>query len=312
MARLPRLKESGGEDGWYHLYASVATRKGEYPLDNDSCRRKFDELLRFYSDAYCCGISAYTILGNHWHLVCRFDKPRKLTKSELWDRALKFYPRSEEQLKFWSDLRWERFEKRIFDVSEFMRNMQAAFARWYNHSFGRKGRFWADRFKSTLLMDGQAVLDAMLYVDLNGVRAGLAEKPEDFKSCSAYLRDIRQDRWLIPLGQVMDKGLDGYYREYKALLYYRGAIRTKAFQNVISERTLRKEEARGFKESGAYRKKLRYFTDGLALGAKELVRAKINKLRDAGQMQRRINPTEQKDGCQHSLREQRSHFISLE
>ncbi len=311
MARLARLKITGGEDAWYHLYACVAIRKGELPLEDDRCHRKLDELLRFYADGYCCGVAAYCFMGTHWHAIVRFDKPRKLSRDELWARALKFYPRSEHALKCWSPQRWKRFEKRIFNVSEFMRNIQAAFARWYNRSFNRKGRFWADRFKSTLLMDAQAVLDAMLYVDLNGVRAGLVEKPEDFKACSAYLREIRKDRWLIPLGQVMDKGLDGYYREYKALLYYRGAVRTKSNQAVISEQVLAKEEARGFKESGVYRKKLRYFTDGLALGAADLVQAQIGRLIKSGHLNRPQDPVAQEEGCQYSARKQRTTFIQL-
>jgi hypothetical protein len=62
-----------------------------------------------------------------------------------------------------------------------MRNIQSAFARWYNQTYDRRGRFWGGRFKSVYLQDSNAVLDCMLYVDLNPVRAGLVERPEDWK-----------------------------------------------------------------------------------------------------------------------------------
>jgi hypothetical protein len=106
-------------------------------------------------------------------------------------RALLLYTSSQRLVEAWSDEHWERFERRIFDVSEYMRNVQTAFAVWFNRTHRRKGRFWADRFKSTLLMDGQAVLDCPLYIELNAVRANLVPRPEDNTYGSAHLREIK-------------------------------------------------------------------------------------------------------------------------
>jgi hypothetical protein len=89
-------------------------------------------------------------------------------------------PASQQMIELWTDEQWERFRQRLFDVSELMRNIQAAFARWYNRTYDRRGRFWADRFKSVYLEKGNAVLDCMLYVELNPVRAGLVERPEEW------------------------------------------------------------------------------------------------------------------------------------
>ncbi len=50
-----------------------------------------------------------------------------------------------------------------------MGNVQSAFARWYNKTYQRRGRFWADRFKSVYLETTQAVQDCLLYVELNPV-----------------------------------------------------------------------------------------------------------------------------------------------
>ena len=87
-------------------------------------------------------------------------------------------------MALWPAKKWKRLEAWLFDVSEYMRNVQAAFARWYNRRAGRKGRFWAERFKATLLAGPEAVLECLRYVELNPLRAGLVAKPEEWEASS--------------------------------------------------------------------------------------------------------------------------------
>ena len=65
------------------------------------------------------------------------------------------YPSQASQIRIdcWSEKDWEHYRRRLFDVSEYMRNIQSAFARWFNFNYQRRGRFWADRFKSVYLED---------------------------------------------------------------------------------------------------------------------------------------------------------------
>ena len=151
----------------------------------------------------------------------------------------------------------------------------------------------------------------MLYVDLNPVRARAAKRPEEWEGSSVFFRELKKDGWLIPLKELVECAGGEGYTDYKGLLYHRGAIPTKAGQAVLSEELLKQESERGFKRQGIYLKRLRYFTDGLALGGEDWVREQIGRLREAGQILRRENPTEQLDGVHFSLREQRSTFIPL-
>ncbi len=234
-----------------------------------------------------------------------------MTTTELRKRALLLYPNSAADLDEWPQTKWDRLQERLFDVSELMRNIHSAFARFYNKTYRRHGRFWADRFKSTLLENTKALLDCMLYVELNPVRAGLVERPEDWKGCSLHLREAGQDEWLMPLTALFDKTKKRALTEYRSLIYYRGAVSTKQGQVAIARRIVQEEAARGFEASGVYIKRLRYFVDGLVIGSEEFIRKHLDVLRDHGHYTKRKHPIPQLEGIHLSLREQRSTAVSF-
>ncbi|MCF7982597.1 MAG: hypothetical protein K9K86_11490 [Pseudomonadales bacterium] len=310
MARQRRLKGVGG-GGWYHLYCKAAGGKGEFPLAKLLHRRKLIALMRFYTAAFCCEPVAFCVMGNHYHLIVEFDKRRKLSRGELMRRALMLYPNSADDLKCWPDWKWERFEERIFNVSEMMQIFQSTYGRWFNRQNDRSGRFWGSRFKSVLLKDLRAVLDCMLYIDLNPVRAGLVKRPEEWKGSSYYLRVVGKADWLRPLEHFEQyKSARQAIRDYRGRLYYRGHVPTKKGQAAIPTAVLKHEKALGFEMPGMYLAKLRYFVDGVMIGSEEYIRDQIRLLREEGVYKRRKNPILHLGGVHATLREQRSHAIA--
>ena len=308
MPRMARIKDST-RSSWYHLYARVAGPRDHRPLAEPGARDALLRILRRYTAVYFCRVAGFSIMGNHYHLVLGFDADRKVPRHELWRRARLMYPsqRDRSRLESWSDDDWERYRRRLFDVSELMRNVQAAFARWYNDTHDRRGRFWADRFHSTLLESDRALLDCLLYVELNPVRAGLVDRPEAWHASSARLRAEGLDGWLLPLEQLLGApSRDLALEEHRQLLYHRGAVPTRPGQAAIPVQVLEREVARGFGERGVFRRRLRYFVDGLVVGSEAFVREQLERLRAAGRYRRRRHPVPQLGGAHHSLREQRS------
>ena len=302
MPRLARVKIDG--EVFYHLCARTAGPKGDYPLNNKLCRRRLIDLVKRFSRVFCCRILGFSVLGNHYHLLVRFEGRRPITRDELRKRALILY--SKKTLDCWLKAKWERFEERIFDVSELMRSLQSSFAVWYNQTFQRRGRFWADRFKSTILEDEEQMLDCLLYIDLNPVRAGLVERPEEYEGSSVYYRELGQDRWMATLTEITGvKPRKTALRDYKAQLYYRGTEASKENQVLIPQHIVKAEEARGFAERGVYLKKWRHFVDGVVIGSEAYVRQHIEQLRAQGQYLRRRNPIRQLGDQQTYLRAQR-------
>jgi putative transposase len=310
MARMARIKIEG-ESAYYHLYGRVAGVKGECHLSKPLCRKVLLNLVKHYAEAYYCGVAAFSVMGTHYHLVMQFEAPRTLSHGELRDRASVLYPHASCELDDWTQDQWDRLQMRLFDVSEFMRNLHSAFGRWYNKTYERHGHFWADRFKSTLLENQQALMDCMLYVELNAVRAGLVTRPEEWQGSSLFAREAGSDNWLMSLSALFDKSPRRALTEYRSLVYYRGAVPTRPGQAAIPLRIVQEEASRGFAVSGLYRKRLRYFVDGLVVGSEGFVRDQLVQLREQKKYLRRKHPIPQLGSPHLCLREQRSTAVAF-
>ena len=76
----------------------------------------------------------------------------------------------------------------MHDISWFMKVLNENIAKQANAEDDCTGHFWESRYKSQALLDEQAVLSAMAYVDLNPVRADMAPTPEQSDHTSIQLR----------------------------------------------------------------------------------------------------------------------------
>ena len=78
--------------------------------------------------------------------------------------------------------------ERMSDISWFMRALSEPIARMANRQDDCTGRFWEGRFKALRIVDEVGLLACAMYVDLNPVRAAMAESPDQSPHTSAYDR----------------------------------------------------------------------------------------------------------------------------
>ncbi len=142
---------------------------------------------------FAIDVCAYAIMSNHSHLVLKINK----AKAESWsiDEIIKRWTQlfsagvliqcyqaglcySEGEINKVYEL-CDIWRKRLMDISWFMRCLNESIARQANAEDKCTGRFWEGRFKSQALLDEQALLACMVYVDLNPVRAGISQTLED-------------------------------------------------------------------------------------------------------------------------------------
>jgi putative transposase len=90
-------------------------------------------------------------------------------------------------------------------ISKAMQLVAGRVGQEYNQRKGRKGAFWEDRYHATAIQANDHLIRCLVYIDLNMVRAGVVEHPEEWQH-SGY-REIQHPRRrnsLIDYPKLMD------------------------------------------------------------------------------------------------------------
>ncbi|MBT4081143.1 MAG: transposase [Gammaproteobacteria bacterium] len=198
---------------WYHCVNRCVRRAflcGEDPISGNNYEHRrgwIADRIKQLASVYAIDVAGYAVMSNHYHVVMRIDQERALSWSvddvlERWNKlftgplVVQRYLSPEQPKLSEAEVNRvhqlaEEYRHRLYDLSWFMRTLNEHIARAANQEEGVKGRFWEGRFKSQALLDQQAILAAMTYVDLNPIRAGMAETPEasDFTSIQERIEE---------------------------------------------------------------------------------------------------------------------------
>ncbi len=84
-------------------------------------------------------------------------------------------------------------------LPQMMQAIGRSYVRYFNDLQGRSGTLWEGRYRSTLIQTDRYLLACMAYIDLNPVRAGLAQDARDYpwSSYGSYV-GLRTDKLITP------------------------------------------------------------------------------------------------------------------
>jgi len=249
-------------------------------------------------------VLGYCIMGNHIHLLLRVEPVDSLPDEVLFERYRQYYgsqkiPQSTYSVRELeailqaggreAEVATKRILSRMGDLPAFMRELKQRFTIWYNRKHENKGTIWAARYKSLLVEDSSESLTRVAaYLDLNPVRAGLVDDPKDYRWCG-YAAAMGGNRLMRSalidvFGQKHD--FSEAIKSYRLILFGKGC-QSKGSTDSDKGRISAEKLAAVIQNGGSvpahelYRLRVRYFSDGLALGSKSFLDAVFREHRSA-------------------------------
>jgi len=241
---------------YYHCVSRCVRRAflcGEDKVTGQSYEHRrawVEDKLLALAQVFAIDVCAYAVMSNHTHMVLFVNEQqaRLWSMDEVLNRWHKLfkgtlltqqYLRGDKLTKPLQKIVEDTskvYRQRLMDISWFMRILNEHIARKANQEDNCTGRFWEGRFKSQALLDEAALAACMAYVDLNPIRANLANTPESSNYTSIQQRITaatkgKQPDTLLPFigtpRQTMPTGLPFELSDYIQLVDLTGrCIRT--------------------------------------------------------------------------------------
>jgi REP element-mobilizing transposase RayT len=177
-----------------------------YDYRKDWIEQRIEHLAQFFGIDVLC----YSIMSNHFHLVLRQrpDIVQSWDDTEVARRWLMLCPKKKNRdgtpkpitetdlnsIRNDPD-KVKQYRSRLSDISWWMRLLCQTIAQRINRDDNQEGKVWQNRFKAVRLLDEASLLACAAYVDLNPIRAAMAQTLEqsDFTSIQRRIQALKEE-----------------------------------------------------------------------------------------------------------------------
>ena len=275
---------------YYHLMNRTAGSAYDYPF-GDVERETGMKIVCRLMEYYLLEFISMCWMGNHFHIVLYVPGDDELPdSSRIAARHNAYYKFNNSK---WIDKNDEsacrKIAERMRDISDFMKIFQQTYTHYMNKRLNRRGRFWADRFKSTIVEGKDSLMTVIKYVELNPVRAGLAADPADYRHCtwgwfngsgkhlfsSSFFRHLRKAFTNHDTENWSEERLTNEFRaELARTITYEKCNNTEEIERAV------KEARKGETMPVQFLRRMRHITDGGIIGSKIYVLETASRFRD--------------------------------
>lgn len=104
-------------------------------------------------------------------------------------------------------------------LSNTMRAVGSRYAQYINRRYERTGTLWEGRHRSSLVQTERYFLTCMRYIEMNPVRAGMVNRPDEYQWSSYGTNAWGDKSWLIPHAEYLALGVNvvDRHRVYREL-----------------------------------------------------------------------------------------------
>lgn len=134
------------------------------------------ELWQEVSNRYGVAVHAYCLMTNHIHVLCTPEQAPS--------------------------------------ISDTMKVVGSRYAQYINRKYQRTGTLWEGRHRASLVQCEKYLLMCSRYIELNPVRAGMVERPEEYRWSSYGANAWGDSSWLTPHGDYLLLGQDASERAF--------------------------------------------------------------------------------------------------